>query len=24
LIGVPCLQGGHDFVPEFPKLHHRQ
>jgi hypothetical protein len=23
LIGVPCLQGGHYFVPEFPKLHYR-
>jgi hypothetical protein len=23
LVGVPCLQGGHDFVPEFPKFHHR-
>jgi hypothetical protein len=23
LIGVPCLQGGHYFVPEFAELHHR-
>ena len=24
LIGVPGFQGGHYFVPEFPKLHDRQ
>jgi hypothetical protein len=23
LIGVTCLQGGHYFVAEFPKLHYR-
>ena len=23
LIGVPGLQGGHYFVPEFPEFHHR-
>ena len=23
LIGVPCLQGGHDIVPEIAKLHYR-